>query len=250
MGIPIEAMREIMDNKLFTNVFQPIYCLSNKSIVGYESLLRCSFVKSPDLLFMHASENGYLYDLDIVSITNSIREFAAYYQENDCNKLFLSVNVYPSTVAMPMFPDVLEKLTQHVSLTNKQIILEINESERIKNLDQMLQNIYVLKQKGFIIALDDLGKGEYSLQTLIEIDPQVIKLDRYFAKDLSKSKKKQRALLSTIRFFNENTKVILEGIEAEEDLQCAKSLGILYAQGYFLAKPEPLGKGLNMKFQE
>jgi EAL domain-containing protein (putative c-di-GMP-specific phosphodiesterase class I) len=233
-------IKEIITNHLFTNVFQPIYHLSNEEIFGYESLFRCPFVKSPELLFTHANKQGDIYNLDIASITNSVKDFAVYYKSINSYDLFLSVNVYPSTIAMPFFPQVLEQLVENVSLSNQQIILEINESERINNLDKILKNICVLKEKGFLIALDDLGKGEYSLQALIEIEPHVIKLDRYFAKDLAKNSKKQKVLSYIINFFSENTKIILEGIESEEDIRCARVLGVPYGQGYYLAEPQPL----------
>jgi EAL domain-containing protein (putative c-di-GMP-specific phosphodiesterase class I) len=235
-----KMIKEIITNHLFTNVFQPIYHLSNEEICGYESLFRCQFVKSPELLFTHANKQGDIYNLDIASITNSVKNFAVYYKSINSYDLFLSVNVYPSTIAMPLFPQVLEQLVESVSLSNQQIILEINESERIKNLDKMLKNIYILKKKGFLIALDDLDKGEYPLQALIEIEPHVIKLDRYFAKDLAKSSKKQKMLSYIVHFFSEDIKIILEGIETEEDMRCAKDLGIPYGQGYYLAKPQPL----------
>lgn len=235
-----KTVREIIVNHLFTNVFQPIYRLSNTELVGYESLLRCPFVKSPDELFIRASERGDIYNLDIASIASSLKDFAAHYK-NDY-PYFLSLNVYPSTIAMPFFPQVLEQLVKNVSLFNQQIILEINESEKIENFDKMLRNIHILKELGFLIALDDLGKGEYSLQSLLEIAPQVIKLDRYFAKGLADDDKKQRAISSIIQFFSENTKIILEGIETEEDFRCAKSLGVPYGQGYYLAKPQRLDK--------
>ncbi len=234
------TIKEIITNNLFTNVFQPIYRLSNKEIVGYESLLRCQFVKSPELLFAYANKQGCIYNLDIASITNSVKDFAVYYKTINPYDLFLSVNVYPSTIAIPFFPQVLEQIVKNVSLSNQQIILEINESERINNLDEILKNICVLKEKGFLIALDDLGKGEHSLQLLIEIDPHVIKLDRYFAKNLAKNSKKQKVLSYIVHFFREDIKIILEGIETEEDMQCAKDLGIPYGQGYYLAKPQPL----------
>ncbi|MBB5326131.1 EAL domain-containing protein (putative c-di-GMP-specific phosphodiesterase class I) [Anoxybacillus tepidamans] len=237
-----KTVREIIVNHLFTNVFQPIYQLSNIELVGYESLLRCPFVKSPDELFMNASERGDIYNLDIASIANSLKDFAAHYKNDYPYNIFLSLNVYPSTIAMPFFPQVLEQLVKNVSLFNQQIILEINESEKIENFDKMLRNIHILKELGFLVALDDLGKGEYSLQSLLEIAPQVIKLDRYFAKGLAGDVKKQRAISSIVQFFSENTKIILEGIETEEDLRCAKLLGVPYGQGYYLAKPQRLNK--------
>ncbi|MCL6587829.1 MAG: EAL domain-containing protein [Anoxybacillus sp.] len=236
----IDIITKIIHEELYTNVYQPIYRLIDKSIAGYESLFRCTFVNSPDLLFNFANTNGSLYILDIASIKNSIKTFSLYRKHESVNNVFLSLNVYPSTVANRAFPKILEQLIGEFSLSNQQVVLEINESERIENLDKMLQNISLLKQKGFIIALDDVGKGEYSLQALIEIDPQVIKLDRYFAKDLAQNKEKQRAISSFIKFFREGTSFILEGIETKEDLYCAELLGIHYGQGYYLGKPQAL----------
>jgi EAL domain-containing protein (putative c-di-GMP-specific phosphodiesterase class I) len=240
METKINMIKKVITNHLFTNVFQPIYHLSNEEISGYESLLRCGFVESPELLFTYANEQGCVHELDIASITNSVKDFAVYYKNINSYDLFLSVNVYPSTITMPFFPQVLEQLIESASLSNQQIVLEINESEQIKDLNKLIKNICVLKEKGFLIALDDLGKGEYSLHALMEIEPHVIKFDRYFAKDLVKSSKKQKVLSYAVSFFGEDTKIILEGIETEEDMKCAKDLGILYGQGYYFAKPQPL----------
>lgn len=236
----VKTVKEIIMNHLFTNVFQPIYRLSNKELIGYESLLRCPFVSSPDELFIKASEQGDIYNLDIASIANSLKDFALYYTNAYPYNVFLSVNVYPATVAMPFFPQVLEQLAKHTSLINQQIVLEISESEKISNFDRVLKNINLLKELGFQIALDDLGKGDCSLQLLLEIAPQIIKLDRSFSKNLVNDHKKQKMVASATQLFNDNVKIVLEGIETEEDFQCARWLGVPYGQGYYLAKPQRL----------
>ncbi|GMB09288.1 EAL domain-containing protein [Thermolongibacillus altinsuensis] len=237
----LDEIQEIITKNLFTNVFQPIYHLPSKQIVGYESLLRCSLVKSPDLLFNYAQQQGCIHELDMASISNSFKSFYEYYKTVNSSELFLSVNVYPSTIAVPFFPQFLEKLVKKFSLSNQQIVLEVNESEPLKDLKQFIKNIVILKEKGFIIALDDFGRGKHSLYTLLEVEPHIIKLDQYLAKDLSKNLKKQKILSYFLDYFNDSENIIiLEGIETEEDMICAKNLGIGYAQGYYLAKPHML----------
>ncbi|GGJ61190.1 EAL domain-containing protein (putative c-di-GMP-specific phosphodiesterase class I) [Anoxybacillus voinovskiensis] len=234
------TVRGIIVNQLFENVFQPIYCLPNLELVGYESLLRCPFVPNPEELFLYASERGNVYNLDIASIVNSLKEFSAFFNSVCSYNVFLSLNVYPYTIEMPFFPQVMNQLVKNASLFHQQVILEINELEKMENLEKVLNNIYLLKEQGFLIALDDLGKGDYSLQLLIELAPNVIKIDRSLAKNLSKDAKKQRDVSSIVRLFGKNTKIVLEGIETEEDFHCAKLLGVSYGQGYYLGKPKKL----------
>lgn len=233
------TVRDIIVNQLFENVFQPIYCLLDLEIIGYESLFRCPFVSNPEEFFLYVNERGGIYNLDIASIVNSLRKFSVYYKSVPYN-VCLFLNVYPSTIAMPFFPQVMNQLVKNASLLHQQVILEINESEKMENLEKVLNNIYLLKEQGFLIALDDLGKGDYSLQLLIELAPDVIKIDRSLAKNLSKDAKKQRDVSSIVQLFGRNTKIVLEGIETEEDFHCAKLLGVSYGQGYYLGKPKEL----------
>ncbi|ANB61132.1 EAL domain-containing protein [Anoxybacteroides amylolyticum] len=233
------TIRDIIVNQLFENVFQPIYRLIDWDIIGYESLFRCPFVSNPEEFFLYVNEHGSIYNLDIASIVNSLKQFSIYNKSVSYN-VCLFLNVYPSTIAMPFFPQVMNQLVKNVSLLHQQVILEINESEKVENLDKVLSNIYLLKEQGFLIAVDDLGKRDCSLQLFIEIGPSVIKVDRSFAKNLSKDTKKQRYLSSVVQLFGKDTKIVLEGIETEEDFQCAKWLGVSYGQGYYLGKPSKL----------
>jgi EAL domain-containing protein (putative c-di-GMP-specific phosphodiesterase class I) len=232
----IDLIKKIIKEQFFTNFFQPIYHLVNQKVLGYESLFRCTLVKNPEHLFNYALQHGLVHELDTASITNSLREFKKYHSHH----LFLSLNVYPSTISMSFFTQFLEELVNSFSIPSRQIVLEINESERLTNLDKLSKSICSLQEKGFLIALDDFGKGEYSFHSLTEINPDIIKLDRCFAKNLANDPKKQEALLYTLNLLGENNKIILEGIETEEDMRCAKSLGVSYGQGYYFAKPLPL----------
>jgi EAL domain-containing protein (putative c-di-GMP-specific phosphodiesterase class I) len=96
-----------------------------------------------------------------------------------------------------------------------------------------------LQTRGIKIAVDDMGTGYSSFQQWIELEPDFIKLDRYFVKDLSANSRKQDTVRSLLSLFSGTTKVISEGIETIEDLYSVKQLGVSYAQGYFLGMPSP-----------
>ncbi|MCQ5366124.1 EAL domain-containing protein [Anoxybacillus salavatliensis] len=229
----------LIERRSFTHVFQPIFHLGNQQIIAYESLLRCQMVSSPEILFHRAKSLGKLYELDMVSIFNALNEFSMYQGNNEKSEYMISLNVFPSTIIMSSFPDELWLLVKKIGFIPQQIILEVNESERVEKLELMNTNICRLKEMGFFVALDDVGKGAYPLSILLEIKADIVKLDRYFSKGLAKEPKKQSAILGMMQMFKDS-KIILEGIETEEDLRMAKFLGVMYGQGYHLARPMKL----------
>ncbi len=89
--------------------------------------------------------------------------------------------------------------------------------------------------------MDDVGKGVASLQAIVELKPDYVKMDRYFAKHLAQSSRKQEMVRSIVTYcLNTDTKFVLEGIEIPEDLEMAKKIGVSIVQGFLLARPEPL----------
>jgi EAL domain-containing protein (putative c-di-GMP-specific phosphodiesterase class I) len=96
-----------------------------------------------------------------------------------------------------------------------------------------------LQARGVKIAVDDMGGGYSFFQQWIELEPDFIKLDRYFAEDLSICSRKQKTISSLVDLLSGTTDIIIEGIETEEDLNIAESLGINYAQGFLLGRPSP-----------
>lgn len=228
-------LEDILQKKIFQHVFQPLYELENWKVFGYEALIRCKFFESPEMLFRLAIEKNRLYDLDICSIHHALTSVNGWY-----NRLFL--NVYPSTMVHPSFPDVLENL-KSICFSNQNIVYEINEAEKVSDMGLLSKVVHFLKEKGYAIAIDDFGKGESSLQTVIELEPDFVKLDQSYAVDLSVSKKKQSEIHMLLKLCHQkNMKLILEGIEEPTDLAMAKSLGVHFGQGYLLGEPMPISE--------
>ncbi|WEG12480.1 EAL domain-containing protein [Pullulanibacillus sp. KACC 23026] len=225
----------------FYHHFQPIYDIENWYLIGREVLLRSNEFSNPEIPFCLAKQKEKLYELDSRSIHKAISTYhMAGYSKRE-GKLF--VNVYPSTISNGDFPSFIINIMNEFNVSRHQIVLELTETEKIKDLKQFQKIINLLRKSGILIALDDIGKGIEDTQRIIELNPDFIKLDKYFAHDLYMSKKKQ----DFVRFLQNycdayKTYLILEGIETPVDLAFAKSFGIKYGQGYALGKPDVLEK--------
>lgn len=213
-----------------THWFQPIYHLKNSSIVGYEALLRdaSQLCASPVDIFREADKKGHQNVLDRISIKTALESY-----KDDENPLFL--NIFPSTLMEEGF---LSWWDSYAAL-QKNVVFELLENEPIRDWEVLKKVTGELQARGVRIAVDDMGGGYSFFQQWIELNPDFIKLDRYFAENLSASARKQKTLSSLVDLLSETTEIIIEGIEKEEDLDVAERLGITYAQGFLLGVPSP-----------
>ncbi|WP_158591790.1 EAL domain-containing protein [Oceanobacillus halophilus] len=226
------------------HVIQPIVDLHANKAMGYEFLVRSPQFQNPESLFRYASEVNQLFQLDMHSISQI---FKTYHKEQDgMLGKYLFINILPSTFMHPSFQKELQKIVESLNIQPNNIVFEITEVERGTNLATLRSSVADLKKQGFMIALDDIGQGESSIVTILEIEPDIGKLDRYFAMGLSTSIKKQKVIKQILKTFGDETKFILEGLEKEEDLLAAKRLGIPYGQGFHLGKPKPVGTYLGV----
>lgn len=214
-----------------THWFQPIYNLKKKNVIGYEALLRdaSQLQTSPVDIIRDADKNGCRDILDLKSIKTAIESI-----NDKSNLLFL--NIFPSTLLKRNF---LSWWDINVP-PQMPVVLELLESGPVKNWEELKNITKELKARGVKIAVDNMCGGYSFLQQWIELNPNFIKLDRYFAKNLSVNPCKQKTVKSLIDLFLDTTELIIEGIEKEEDLKFAELLGIPYAQGFLLGKPYPI----------
>ncbi|WP_138417271.1 EAL domain-containing protein [Aquibacillus sediminis] len=223
----------------FFHFFQPIYHLNGREKIGYEALLRSDSYPNPEYVFEAAKQANLLYALDSASIQKAVSS----YQEDGFSKKDgkVFVNILPSTILHQDFPTFISHTKMESHLKTQQIVLEISETENITNYDALKKRILELKALGFQIAIDDFGKGFANIQNLIELEADYLKLDRYLAQDLHQSKQKQSFISFFVNYCEQNeSQLILEGLETEAEMEAAQSLGISLGQGYFLCRPSRL----------
>lgn len=218
----------------FHHEFQPLWDLQTWKIYGYEGFFRSSG-GNPEETFSLARQLNYLFELDTMSIQKAVISFPYW----DTHHLFL--NIYPSTLLHDECRNFFNNLMkEHPEIINK-LVLELNETqeeEDIWHIPDLKKQIDWSTQHGFTIALDDIGKGAASLQKIIEFQPSIVKLDRYFSKELSKSVQKQKMVSLLAEYcFEEGILLVMEGIETDIDLALSKNLKVTLGQGYLLGRP-------------
>lgn len=234
----IEELKKILVNKNIRSVFQPIVSLKTGKIFGYEALTRGpenSSLHMPGVLFPLAEKAGLLYLLENIARQTAITTFAA---ENNDFKLFINLNA--NVINDPNFSGGITKaLLEQFGMEPRNIVWEITERSSINDFDSFRRALEHYRSQGYRIAIDDAGAGYSSLQTIAEIHPDFIKMDMSLINGISKSPIKKALMETFVTFAGKiNSSLIAEGIETEDDLMEIYRMGVQYAQGFFLARPE------------
>lgn len=231
------VLNTIIKEKAVFTLFQPIYDLAKRQILGFEALSRGmsgSLLESPDKLFAIASQQERLSELEIICREAAIKQFVSL---NLPGKLFL--NVSPKALLDPSHPKgETRHLTEVCGLDPKRVVIEVTEQDKVDDANLLLTTITHYRELGFQIAIDDLGAGYSGLRKWSELCPDYVKVDRYFIDHCDQSVVKREFLKSIIELAKAtSTQVIAEGIERVEELKLIEQLGIVNAQGFLLAKP-------------
>jgi EAL domain-containing protein (putative c-di-GMP-specific phosphodiesterase class I)/CheY-like chemotaxis protein len=219
-------------------VFQAIFGEKegNRYVLGYEALSRGpkgGNIENPELLFEVAKELAQTAALDFHCFQAAVRAAAAMPPG-----MLLFVNVEPLSILTPEFKFFL--LSQDKPFPADRLVFEITEREIIDNYLEFNRNLNFFRQLGIRIAIDDAGSGYSSLNQIVRIKPDYVKLDALMVRDIDTDKFKQDIVEAFVGFAHKNGIVILaEGVETEAELLYLKKINISLWQGYFLHKPAP-----------
>lgn len=229
---------KILEEESINMLFQPIVNLNENKILGYEALCRGpqkSPLHFPDALFYTAEKVNKVTVLDELARKKAIQSFMPFL---DNFKLFL--NMRPSNLYDYNFlkTSVLNKLDSK-KINSKNIVIEITEQCPVDSILDYKKLISELKNFGIKVALDDVGSGYSGLKTILEIEPDYLKIDMELTKDIHKDKLKKNLMKGLISLANYcDMKLIVEGIECREELETLLELGVYAGQGYFLQRPK------------
>ncbi len=217
----------------FRSVKQPILDLLTEKTIGYEFLTRTNIggFEMPDDFFNFSMENNILSGVDQRCLEVALA--AAKEVSPGSGK---HVNLFPSTLAA-LQPEQFSKLFPPVSLCGAYCV-EVSEQQILGDPSYLVPVIQELKKRKIGIAIDDVGFGRSCLESLILLQPDVIKIDKRLVNGISHDKSQKemlRRLLAVVESLH--TKIIAEGIETREDLETLKELGVPYGQGFLWGQP-------------
>lgn len=234
----VRELRKIIEEERIIPFYQPIYLLKPFKLFGLEALCRPkteSLLANPEMLFKVAVQYGFYQDLEMLSWKKAI-EYAADFITNE----FLFLNCNPYLVEGPKFLSI-KSLFENSGLKVGNVILEITERSEVGNFKEFYTQLERFREHGFKFAVDDVGGGYASLESIVETKPEVVKIDRHIINNLENDPYKRSIVKFVVAFCKENNIFsIAEGIETKENLLKIMELGVDAAQGYYLSKPKPI----------
>jgi diguanylate cyclase (GGDEF)-like protein len=199
----------------------------------------------PPGYFIPAAERyGLMTDLDRVVIETFFRSYAAAclsHSGRPLDSCLYAINLSARSLNDVQFIDFVKAQFAKYRLPPHVICFEITETAAISNIDQASQFIEELKQMGCHFALDDFGSGMNCFAYLRQLKIDYLKIDGSFIKNITTEKIDQELVACMHRIAHVlGVKTVAEWVENDEILQTLREIGIDYAQGYGLHRPEPL----------
>jgi len=232
-------LRQIIRAGLVETYFQPIVKMNSGEIFGYEALSRGprgTHFETPKVLFGISDRLRISPLLDGVCRRRALRSARGL---NAGQKLF--VNSLPATLSDPRFAQgETEAMNRDGAPAASDVVLEITERSGIEDFDQFGRRLEEIRSMGFQVAIDDVGTGYSSLQTISEVRPDFLKIDHSLVKEIHESLIKQEIVASILQLGERiGSKVIAEGIEREEELEMIRAFGVQLGQGFLFGAPGP-----------
>ncbi len=237
------AIEKALRNNSFQVYYQPIWdCKANK-IHSAEALVRLiddemGFI-SPEEFIPIAEKNGTITSIGQFVFEDACHLFTKEHLD-DIGIDFIEVNLSTVQCMHKNLPQILKNTLEHYSLSSRTINLEITESAAIHHQDTFQQTMQELRNLNFTFSLDDYGTGYSNASYIFNMDFSIIKIDKSILWEADKKAFAKIILQNTVRMIKEmNLKIVVEGVETEQQKNLVASLGCDYCQGYYFSKPLP-----------
>jgi len=237
----VEQLIKIAYNeKYFHLEYQPQFAVNNKDLRGFESLIRMTLPNgkriSPGDFIPVAEKSNLIFYIDEFVLDYVTKEFADTVKEN--TDIIISVNISANGISRPEFVSIVEDILVKNNFPAYNLEIEITEYSFDDSQDMTIKNIKKLKEKGIKVALDDFGTGYASLSRLMNLSVDLLKVDKSLVDNIEKDEL-NRDFINSIGSMGHllKCKVILEGVESNDQLEYIKKLDCDFVQGYVWGRP-------------
>lgn len=237
----LDCMEEALEQGQFQVKLQPKYKAAGGLFTDAEALVRWCHpewgMQSPAVFIPLFERNGFITKLD-QCVWEKVCQLMQQWDKDGLEPVNISINVSRADVYNVNLVDTLLDLVKRYNIAPKRLHLEITESVYTESPEDIIQNVTRLREKGFVVEMDDFGSGYSSLNMLNRMPMDILKLDMQFIRtemEMPESRRTLRYIIGLAHWLN--LSVVAEGVETKEQLEHLRNLGCDYIQGYYLAKP-------------
>jgi EAL domain-containing protein (putative c-di-GMP-specific phosphodiesterase class I) len=230
----LERQKQVIEGALaarsLETLFQPIVDLRGGAAVGAEALARFAAppIRPPDVWFAEAASVGLGVELELAALRVALEHLRRL-----PSGLYMSVNASVETIMSDGFRAMLDDVPA------ERIVLELTEHSEVQDYTQFERAVRHLRSTGVRLAVDDAGAGYASFRHILNLHPDIIKLDIGLTRGID-GDPARRALGSALLAFGMdayNATIVAEGIETEGEFKTLRALGCRFGQGFFLGRP-------------
>lgn len=237
MKITSEIVQEVIENKDIFVEFQPIYSLNTKKIIGLEALARGDYkgeIVSPFFIFDYAEKKGDVLAVDRLCREKAMRAFAS---EKPGSMLFINFETSVLNNVTPGNGEIMKTaMENHISPEN--IVIELNESH-VKDSYDLMMFVNYYRSKGFRIALDNVNEGLDTMNRIMLVNPDIIKIDRSIISKIESNSYNQEVFKSIINTAKQiGAMTVAESVETVDEVITCMLMGVDYFQGFYFSRPE------------
>ncbi|HGN8724105.1 TPA: putative bifunctional diguanylate cyclase/phosphodiesterase [Enterobacter bugandensis] len=239
----LQELYQALESDRFELWYQPTWHAKDKTIHGFEALLRWRHpeqgVLLPGLFLPTLEQTGLIIPVGNWAIEAACRQLH-FWTEQGFSQWTLSLNLSPIQFEQPDIFHIVSSMLDKYNLSPSRLILEVTESTALKNLDRSIELLNAFNHAGITVSIDDFGTGYSNLLMLSVLPAKELKIDKSFVSSMlgnEKSRKLVETIINIARTMEMT--VVAEGIETDEQQAILTSLGCDYLQGYLFSRPLP-----------
>jgi EAL domain-containing protein (putative c-di-GMP-specific phosphodiesterase class I)/GGDEF domain-containing protein len=237
----IQELQQAVKQDEFIIHYQPKNSLTDNSLVGFEALVRWMHPEKgllyPGSFIELAEKTGIIKDIGELVIQKVFR-FQQKWANANRQPVKISINLSAIQLEDINLTNKIEAYIQQYKINPEFIEFEVTEGTLIIDPEKSIHILNEIKKTGISLSLDDFGVGYSSFTYIKQFPIDILKLDRFFVKDLHEDPKNQKIIKTIIDLgHNLDLQVLAEGVETDFQLNVLKNLGCDSYQGYFESKP-------------
>ena len=230
-----------LDDKRVLVYCQPVRNVNAGNYDTAEALMRLKLKDTgmvyPNRFIPLAEKNGYIHKLSMIILNKTCRAIREF-QDEGYQLSRVSVNFSISELSSKNFMEEFRQIVERNGVDFHTIAVELTESRNDTEYELVLDRVMQFKSLGVCTYLDDFGTGYSSLNYIKQLPLDLIKVDKTFIDDILEDEYAQAFVRLIVELSKTiGTKLVVEGVEHQEQYELLRGLGVHYIQGFYFGKP-------------